>query len=95
MAWSKESRHKRGYGRDHEKMRAHLMSTVILCELCTEAGRVTAGTIADHIKPLAKGGTSDRDNYRLLCKDCHDRVTLEQFGKKPKARISIDGWPEE
>ena len=76
-AWAHDgrTRHQRGYGRDHELMRELLMREVILCEECTRNGRVTRGVIADHIKPLAKGGTGDRGNYQLLCRDC-DRAKL-------------------
>lgn len=80
MAWSKESRHKRGYGTAHDKMRAMLMRTVILCEECTRNGRDSLGTIADHIVPLSRGGTGDRSNYQLLCQDCSDAKTLADKG---------------
>ena len=76
-AWAHDgrSRQQRGYGRDHEMMRELLMNEVILCEECTRQGRVTRGVIADHIKPLARGGTGDRSNYQLLCREC-DRAKL-------------------
>jgi 5-methylcytosine-specific restriction protein A len=93
-----KSRHQRGYGREHEKMREHLMATVVVCEECRRNGRVTLGTIADHIKPLAAGGTSDRSNYQLLCVDC-DRVKLaKDNGRIASARkpvTGLDGWPVE
>ena len=77
VAWAHggKTRQQRGYGRAHELMREHLMREVILCEECTRNGRVTRGEIADHIKPLARGGTSDRSNYQLLCRAC-DRAKL-------------------
>lgn len=94
-----KTRQQRGYGRAHEKMRAHLMATVVLCEECQRQTppRVTAGTTADHIVPLAKGGTGDRSNYQLLCdahakeKDARDR------GRPAKRRrtYDLDGWPIE
>lgn len=96
MAWPTTSRHARGYGTAHDKMRAHLMRTVILCEECTRKGEITTGTIADHIKPLAKGGGSDRSNYQLLCKDCSDAKTLADRGAKARASTGatgVDGWP--
>lgn len=48
--------------------------TVVTCEECTKRGIETPGTIADHIKPLSHGGTAERSNYQLLCKDCWDIV---------------------
>jgi 5-methylcytosine-specific restriction protein A len=76
-------------------MREHLMATVILCEECTRQGRTTAGTIADHIKPLAKAGTSDRSNYQLLCKPCDQQKQISDQGKNRRIRstIGLDGWP--
>lgn len=95
MAWPTTSRHERGYGAAHEKMRAHLIATVILCEECTRQGRTTSGTIADHIKPLAQGGTGDRSNYQLLCRPCSDAKTLADKGQQPRAIRGVDqcGWP--
>ncbi|MCO5794021.1 MAG: HNH endonuclease [Blastomonas sp.] len=80
-------------------MRAHLMRTVILCEECQRKSppRVTAGTVADHIVPLAKGGTGDRSNYQLLCRDCAAEKDAKDRGKpiKRKPAIGLDGWPVE
>jgi len=73
MGWSKVSRHQRGYGTAHDKMRAHLLATVITCEgECKAKGIETLGTIADHIVPLSRGGTGDRSNYQLLCRPCSE-----------------------
>lgn len=30
---------------------------------------------ADHIVPIAEGGSATRDNLRVLCRPCHVRVT--------------------
>lgn len=81
MAWPTASRHERGYGTAHDKMRKHLIETVVLCEECTRNGRITPGTIADHIKPLAQGGTGERSNYQLLCKPCSDAKGLKDKGQ--------------
>lgn len=96
MAWSRESRHKRGYGTAHDKMRTMLMRTVVLCEECTRNDRVSVGTIADHIVPLAKGGTGTRSNYQLLCKDCSDAKTLADKGQSArsgKSGVDASGRP--
>lgn len=45
------------------------------CVLC---GRV--GTEVDHVVPLARGGSDEPGNKRLLCRACHRRVGREQFG---------------
>ena len=96
-AWSSTStsRHARGYGTAHDKMRKHLMDTVVLCEECTRQGRVTRGTIADHIKRLADGGTADRSNYQLLCRPCDlDKQARENGGtRKRRITTGLDGWP--
>jgi 5-methylcytosine-specific restriction enzyme A len=96
MAWPTTSRHERGYGTAHDKMRALLIRTVITCEECDRQGRSTPGTIADHIVPLAKGGTGERSNYQLLCADCalakdaRDAGRGESIGGKG---IGRDGRP--
>jgi 5-methylcytosine-specific restriction enzyme A len=90
-----KTRQQRGYGRSHEAIRAELLRTVILCEECTRHGRVTAGHIADHIVPLAKGGSGDRSNYQLLCRDCAAEKDAADRGVKlkPRRAFGIDGWP--
>lgn len=92
-----KTRQQRGYGRAHDKMRKHLMQTVVVCEHCTAKGHTTVGTHADHIIPKAKGGTDERSNYQLLCASCHGRKSLKDRGgtAKPKRTYAEDGWPIE
>ena len=95
MPWPTTSRHQRGYGTAHDKMRALLIRTVVTCEECERNGRVTPGTIADHIVPLAKGGTGERLNYQLLCRACSDAKTLADKGAlaRPKGGVDRAGRP--
>lgn len=95
MAWPTTSRQSRGYGAEHDKMRAHLMATVILCEECTRNGRVTPGSIADHKIPKSKGGTDARENYQLLCPPCSDAKTIADKATtgKPRRVTGDDGLP--
>jgi 5-methylcytosine-specific restriction protein A len=98
MAWQKRgTRQQQGYGRAHELMRKHLLATVILCEECTRNGRTTQGHIADHIAPLSKGGTHDRSNYQLLCKECAKQKDARDRGRplRKRLRYGRDGWPIE
>jgi 5-methylcytosine-specific restriction protein A len=92
-----KTRQQRGYGRLHELIRAHLMATVVLCEECTRKGRTTAGEIADHKTPLAKGGTGDLSNYQLLCRACAREKDARDRGRpiRKKPRFGSDGWPIE
>lgn len=85
----------RGYGVEHRRIRAHLMKTAPLCAECERRGRVTVGTICDHIVPLSKGGATSLENAQMLCRECSDRKTLADAGKRYKRRIAPDGWPEE
>ena len=88
----------RGYGWQHQKMRARLQREVILCELCKARTppRIVLGCVADHIIPLAHGGTSDRSNYRWICRECADEKDAKDRGAtlKRKPRIGLSGWPE-
>lgn len=90
-----KSRHQRGYGWQHELMRAHLLATVVICEECARHGRTSAGYIADHIVPLAKGGTGERSNYQLLCRDCAAEKDARDRGRprRKKPIFGLDGWP--
>lgn len=75
------------------------MRTVVLCEECTRQGRTTVGTIADHIIPLARGGTGDRSNYQLLCVPCSDEKTMADKGHSAQrvgvAGVARDGRPSD
>lgn len=97
----KGTRQERGYGRDHELMRKRVLDEEPFCRLCTEAGRTSLATIADHIIPKAEGGTDNRENYQGLCKPCSDAKTAEEAARAqgrapPRKRVAIgvDGWPE-
>jgi 5-methylcytosine-specific restriction protein A len=98
MAWSKVSRHDRGYGTAWTKLRAQVMQRdmgLCQCNKCQGGKlRVMAATDCDHIVPKANGGTDDLLNLRALSKECHQRVTLEQQGMKqkpPRAKFGKDG----
>lgn len=41
---------------------------------------------ADHIVPLAEGGTNEMSNYRTLCRDCHKSETKALAGRLARAR---------
>lgn len=92
MAWSRESRHKRGYGTAWDKLRKQiLIRDKHLCQACLP--RVTPANQVDHIIPKAKGGTDDPANLQAICKECHDEKTIRDNGGKPKPTIGLDGWP--
>lgn len=87
---------KRIRGRKHKILRDRRMArTNWLCEDCKAQGRTAAANVVDHIKPLALGGEDIDENTRNLCHECHDKRTAEQFGRKQRVRISVDGWPAE
>lgn len=97
MAWSKESRQSRGYGRAWEKLRLIILRRdggICHCPEC-QGGKLQLrlANEVDHIIPKAQGGTDDESNLRAVNSDCHKRLTLEQRGFKPKPVIGLDGWP--
>ena len=96
MAWSRESRHARGYGSSWDKLRKRILARdKYLCQQCKRNGRITAGNQCDHIKPKAQGGTDDEQNLETLCRPCHEAKTISEQGKRSRARVGIgvDGWP--
>lgn len=94
MAWSKQSRHERGYGSTWDKARARIMKRDRgLCVPCLMGGRPTPATEVDHIKPKAKGGTDEDDNLQAICRDCHTAKTASENGRQVRKAIGIDGWP--
>jgi 5-methylcytosine-specific restriction protein A len=53
-----------------------------LCRACAAAGRVRAGEEVDHIVPLHLGGTDDRANRQLLCRECHGEKSAQEAGDR-------------
>ena len=109
MAWSKESRHARGYGSSWGKLRLTILARdmhLCQCPQCKggkSGGRVTLATQVDHItskadaklKGWSQAQMDDPSNLRAVSAECHKRITAEQQGKTllPKVTIGPDGWP--
>lgn len=86
--WTRRtSRQERGYGRDHDLMRALVLVEEPLCRKCLAKTppRYAPTTIADHIIPKAEGGTDERENYQGLCGPC-DVIKTAQESKRARAR---------
>lgn len=96
MAWSRESRHARGYGTAWDKLRKRILTRdKHLCQPCKDKGRLTAAKQVDHIKSKANGGTDAEDNLQSICIPCHNDKTITEKGHRVKPTISVDGWPVE
>lgn len=81
MAWSKLSRHERGYGTAWDKLRLTILARdSYLCQPCLTKGRPTPATQVDHIIAKAQGGTDDADNLQAICTDCHKDKTADESG---------------
>lgn len=71
----------RGYGADWRRARAAVLAIEPLCRFCVEAGRTTAATEVDHIRPfhgLTDPLRLDPENLRPLCAPCHRARTGAQ-----------------
>lgn len=74
--------HQRGYNAAHHSMRRRVLSEEPTCRQCG-----ASATIADHITPLSRGGSHNRENYQSLCKTCSDRKTqTEATAGRKRAR---------
>lgn len=95
MAWSRESRHKRGYGAAWDRVRKQaLRRDNHLCQPCLSRGHITAAEAVDHITPKARGGTDDLSNLQSICGDCHNDKTAteaaEAQGRDIRPRVRFD-----
>ena len=106
MAWSKESRHKRGYGAAWDKKRKRVLERdggLCRCAHCAKSGRIRIATEVDHVINKAKGREmgwteeqiDDEENLAAINSECHKRKTQEEQGKayRPRRGVGSDGWP--
>lgn len=68
----------RGYGAAWRAVRARVLADVPNCQNCGAAGR--PDDHVDHVLPVAKGGTNERENLRRVCKPCHSSKTASRDG---------------
>ena len=95
MAWSRASRHERGYGNEWDRLRLYILERDDgICQACLARGIVTQATEVDHIRPKAKGGTDHEGNLAAICRPCHARKTIEDRGGKPRPAFDADGNPD-
>ena len=68
---------KRGYGSQWQKASKAYLREHPLCVECLKQRRYVQATVVDHIVPHRGDKTLfwDRNNWRSLCKPCHDRKT--------------------
>lgn len=94
MAWSKESRHARGYGTAWDKLRKRILTRdcgVCQCDDCKKAGRVRIATEVDHRIPKSKGGTDDEDNLQAINAECHKAKTAKDNGAAERTQFDARG----
>ena len=77
-------------GRKWMRLRHVVLVEEPLCMICRRAASVEV----DHIIPITKGGTDERDNLQGVCAECHEEKTRKDLGLKAKPqRIGVDGYP--
>ena len=83
------------YNTRWQRTRSAYLSRNPLCQYCLQVGRVTQATIVDHVIPH-KGDEKlfwDAENYRGLCKLCHDSTKAEEENKGYAQGCGQDGMP--
>lgn len=81
-------------GRALQRERKRMLQHDPLCVLCRAAGRVAAGTIRDHIVPLAEGGADTVDNTQLLCAACHTQKSQAESQRgRQRAAVATAARP--
>ena len=61
---------------------------------CVQCGRRSDPLIADHIIPVAEGGTDHASNGQTLCPACHDTKTRQEIARG-RARMPSTRRPPE
>lgn len=107
MAWSKESRQSRGYGKEWDRIRPVIRARDHdLCQPCLKAGRLgVVSNIVDHIMSKAnakragwsEARTEHPNNLQVICEACHLIKSEAEQGKTLRIKVATgaDGWPIE
>ncbi|WP_363326415.1 HNH endonuclease signature motif containing protein [Haloactinopolyspora sp.] len=66
----RRQRHTAAYGGDWRRARAALAG-IDRCARCGERGSPANPLTADHVVPVARGGTDDASNLQVLCRRCN------------------------
>lgn len=61
------SAHRRGYGKQHQRLAAEAIRLHPFCAACGTTKDLTA----DHILPKSRGGLNALSNYEVLCRSCN------------------------
>lgn len=85
-----DKRYIRTRGRKWLRLRHVVLVEEPVCRICDRRPSVEV----DHIIPVSKGGTDERDNLQGVCTECHEDKTRADLGLKKKAvKIGLDGYP--
>lgn len=81
----------RGYDARHRAWRAAVIARDPYCKIGIKCEGEARSTVADHVKPLNKGGDFSLDNGQGCCASCHDwkRGALDKRG------LSLAEWQTE
>ena len=90
----------RGYDRDWERLRRWHLNQEPLCRYCKEAGRVTPGSVVDHIVPIREAPERrlDPSNLQTLCAgkgtpQCHNTIKAAEERGAGRRGCDADGMP--
>ena len=82
-------------GKKWQRMRSIVLKEEPLCRICDGKGQVTPSAEVDHIVPLARKGTDNRDNLQGVCIECHKAKTAVENGYQIRKTIGLDGYESE
>jgi 5-methylcytosine-specific restriction protein A len=51
-----------------------------VCKICGSKSTSNKPLEVDHIIPIVRGGTNDKENLQAVCRSCHIRKTAEEEG---------------
>lgn len=90
MSWhSRQKETERTRGRRWMDLRHVVLVEEPVCMICERSASVEV----DHIIPICKGGTDERNNLQGVCKACHDDKTCDDLGIKKPRPVGLDGYP--
>lgn len=80
-----------------QALRRRVMAEHPLCTLCEQVGRVSVGTVCDHVNGHPEGETEEMfwaGPFQMLCTTCHESIKKRMEHGSGPIGCDVQGYPQ-